>query len=128
MKQRFYLYRRGNRYYMQDSRTGKQQSLETSDRKTALRILELKRQTATDPAFNQFILKTCLSTQDPLLPKRTWQTVMDQIQTHGKESSKRRYARAMKVKAFDRLSFHQARGDEPTKPQLICFDCAVIDC
>lgn len=103
MKQRFYLYKRGDRYYMQDSRTGKQQSLETSDRQTALRLLELKRQTAADPAYNQFVLKTCLASQDPLLPKRTWQTVMDQIQTHGKESSRCRYARAMKAKAFDRL-------------------------
>ncbi len=103
MKQRFYLYKRGDRYYMQDSRTGKQQSLETSDRSTALRLLEIKRQTVADPAYNQFLLKSCLATQDPLLPKRTWQTVMDQIQTHGKESSRRRYVRAMKAKAFDRL-------------------------
>ena len=103
MKQRFYLYKRGDRYYLQDSRTGKQQSLETTDRNAALRMLELKRQTTADPAYNQFVLKTCLATQDPLLPKRTWQTVMDQIQTHGKESSRRRYVRAMKAKAFDRL-------------------------
>lgn len=27
MKQRFYLYKRGDRYYMQDARTGKQQAL-----------------------------------------------------------------------------------------------------
>jgi hypothetical protein len=56
MKQRFYLYRRGKTFYLQDSRTGKQQSLETKDRKAALRLLEIKRQTVADPAFNQFIL------------------------------------------------------------------------
>ena len=72
MKQRFYLYKRGDRYYMQESRTGKQQSLETTDRNTALRMLELKRQTAADPAYNQFVLKTCLATQDPLLRARFW--------------------------------------------------------
>lgn len=101
MRQRFYLYQRRGTYYLQDSRTGKQQSLETQDRTAAHRILELKRQTAADPAYNQFILKTCLATQDPLLAKRTWQTVMDQIQTHGKESSRTRYVRAMKSKAFN---------------------------
>lgn len=69
---------------------GKQQSLETTDRNTALLLLELKRQTTADPAYNQFVLKTCLATQDPLLPKRTRQTVMDQIQPHGEESSRRR--------------------------------------
>lgn len=103
MKQRFYLYRRGETYYLQDSRTGKQQSLETKNRHEAKRLLEIKRQTSVDQAFNQIILKTCLTTQDPLLSKRTWQAVMDQIRTHGKESSRSRYARAMKVKAFDEL-------------------------
>lgn len=66
-------------------------------------LLEIKRQVAASPAFNQVILKTCLSTQDPQLAKRTWQTVMEQIQTHGKESSRSRYVRAMKAKAFDGL-------------------------
>lgn len=63
MRQRFYLYQRRGTYYLQDSRTGKQQSLETQDRTAAHRILELKRQTAADPAYNQFILKTCLATE-----------------------------------------------------------------
>jgi hypothetical protein len=103
MKQRFYIYRRGETFYMQDSRTGKQQSLETKDRKAALRLLEIKRQTVADPGFNQFILKSCLTTQDPLLGKRTWQAVMEQMQTHGKDSTKTRCARAMKSKAFDAL-------------------------
>lgn len=103
MKQRFYLYRRGNRYYLQNARTGRQQSLETTDRKTASRLLEIKRQTAADPAYQQFVLKNCLATQDPLLSKRTWQTVMDQIQTHGKEATRLRCARAMRTAAFDRL-------------------------
>ncbi len=64
MKQRFYLYKRGDRYYMQDARTGKQQALGTTDKGTALRLLEVKRQSVADPAHNQFILKSCLTTQD----------------------------------------------------------------
>ena len=43
MEQRFYLYQRGDRYYMQDSQTDKQQALGTTDQNTALRMLELKR-------------------------------------------------------------------------------------
>jgi integrase len=103
MKERFYLYRRREMFYLQDSRTGKQQSLETKDRKAALRLLEIKRQTVADPGFNQFILKSCLTTQDPLLGKRTWAAVMEQMQTHGKDATKTRCARAMKCKAFDAL-------------------------
>ncbi len=103
MKQRFYIYRRRDVYYLQDSRTGKQQSLETKDKNEALRLLEIKRQSTADTGFNQIVLKTCLTTQDPLMARRTWQTVMDQIQTHGKESSRKRYTRALKSKAFARL-------------------------
>jgi hypothetical protein len=103
MKQQFYLYRRREVYYLQDARTGKQQSLETKDKNEALRLLEIKRQSAVDNSFNQIMLKTCLATQDPLLAKRTWQTVIEQIQTHGRDSSQRRYRRAMQSKAFDRL-------------------------
>jgi hypothetical protein len=103
MKQRFYLYRRRAVFYLQDSRTGKQQSLETKDRNTALRLLEIKRQTEADPSYNQFILKSCLATRDPLFPNRTWQTVMEQMQTHGKESLRKRCARAMKSKAYNAI-------------------------
>jgi hypothetical protein len=101
MKQRFYLYQRLEMYYLQDSRTGKQQSLATKDKKAALRLLEIKRQTVDNPGFNQFILKTCLTTQDRLLPKRTWEGVMAQMQMHGKESTQTRCSRAMKCRAFD---------------------------
>jgi hypothetical protein len=66
MKQRFYLYRRGETFYLPDSRTGKQHSLETKDRDTALRLPEIKRQTEADPGYGQFILKSCLATRDPL--------------------------------------------------------------
>jgi hypothetical protein len=67
------------------------------------RLLEIQRLTAADPGFNQFILKSCLTTPDPLFAKRTWQKVMDQMQTHGKDSTKARCARAMQSKAFDGL-------------------------
>jgi integrase len=100
MKQRFYLFRRRGTYYLQDSRCGKQQSLGTQDRHLAARLLELKRQTSDDAGFNQFILKNCLSTRDPLLSRRTWRTVMDQMQTHGRESTRTRCTRAMNCKAF----------------------------
>ena len=69
MKQRFYIYRRGETFYLQDSQTGKQQSLETKDRKAAVRLLEIKRQTAENPGFNQFILKSCIT---PRWMKRRW--------------------------------------------------------
>jgi len=40
---------------------------------------------------------------DPAFMLRTWQNVMDQIQTHGRDSTKSRYIRGMKSCAFDSL-------------------------
>ena len=100
MKQRFYLFQRRGTYYLQDCRTGKQQSLGTKDRHAAARLLEIKRQTCDDAGFNQFIIKTCLATRDPLIGRRTWGTVMDQILVNGRESTKVRYTRAINCAAF----------------------------
>src|ERR1051325_3764606 len=103
MKQRFYLFRRRGTYYLQDSRTGKQQSLETKDRAVAGRLLETKRQLDGEPGFNQFLVKTCLSHSDPMLTRRTWGTVMDEMATHGRDSTRARCSRAMKCRAFKSL-------------------------
>ena len=101
MKERFYLYRRRQTFYVQDSQTGKQQSLETKDRNVARRLLEIKRQAADSPSFNKIILKTCLSANDSLLGERTWKTVTDQMGAHGKESTKTRCACAFNSKWFN---------------------------
>ncbi len=103
MKQRFYLFRRRGTFYVQDSRTGKQQSLDTKDRPTALRLLEVKRQSVADTGFNLLLLKTCLTTQDAQLSRRTWSTVMEQMQTYGRDSTRKRCARAMRCEAFKTL-------------------------
>jgi len=103
MKQRFYLFRRRGAFYLQDSRTGKQQSLATRDRPTALRLLEIKRQTVADAGFNQLLLRTCLTAQDAQLSRRTWATVMEQMKTHGRDSARKRCARAMRCNAFKAL-------------------------
>ena len=87
MKQRFYLFRRRGTFYLQDARTHKQSSLDTKDRSTALRLLEIKRQTNTHDGFNQLILKTCLTTSDSMLTRRTWEDVMAEMKTHGRESA-----------------------------------------
>jgi integrase len=63
-------------------------------------LLEVKRQASQDTGFNQFIIKSYLSTRDPMLCRRTWGTVMDQMKTHGRESTQTRCARAMNCAAF----------------------------
>ena len=55
MKPRYRLYRRGasGRYYAQDGTTNKQESLGTSDKAEAVRLLNAKIESAYHPAFNR---------------------------------------------------------------------------
>ena len=53
MTQKFRLYQRGNgRFYIEDNATGKQESLGTSDKAGALRLLLAKNEADLQPAFN----------------------------------------------------------------------------
>ena len=93
MKQRFRLYRRncGGRFYVQDGFTGKQESLGTTDRTEALRLL------------NAQIARAYLLACDPAIRTRTWQTVITEIVKARHGSTKLRYERAIQEKAFENI-------------------------
>jgi hypothetical protein len=55
------------------------------------------------PGFRQLLLRACLAPENGMLAKRTWQAVMDQMVTHGKETTRAKCERAMKSRCFDRL-------------------------
>ena len=106
MKQKFRLYRRGSnsRYYAQDNTTGQQQSLGTSDRAEALRLLCAKNEAEFQPAFNAHLARTYLSASDPQIVRRTWKWVMDALQkskTSWSKSTQDRYLSSMSEKALD---------------------------
>ena len=42
--------------------------------------------------LNLHLARACLTASDPAFVERTWQTVMDQLQARGKDSSRERYA------------------------------------
>ena len=67
MKQRFRLYRRSStrRFYIQDSVTGKQESLGTTDRIEAVRLLHSKNEADRQPAINLQIARAYLAAGDP---------------------------------------------------------------
>jgi integrase len=103
MKSRYILFRRAGIYYSEDTVTGKQHSLRTKDEAEALTLLNAKNESFRLPVLNLQIARAYLTASDPAMAARTWQIVMDQMQTQGKDSSKTRYTRAMKSKAFDGL-------------------------
>ncbi len=103
MKTRFRLFRRGNYFWSHDGETGKQETLRTKDKATALRLLHSKNEAYQQPVLNLQIARTYLTASDPEIAKRTWQTVMNEIVLTKKYATRVRWERAIKDKAFDRL-------------------------
>ncbi|MBL9170396.1 MAG: tyrosine-type recombinase/integrase [Verrucomicrobiales bacterium] len=106
MKPRYRLYRRGasGRYYAQDRITNKQESLGTSDKAEAVRLLNAKNESAYHPAFNIHLARTYLSAADPTVATRTWKDVMDALVRSkvGKDpSTAARYERGLKQPALE---------------------------
>ncbi len=102
MKQRFRLYRRhnGGRYYLHDGLTGKQESLGTSDRTTAIRLLHSRNEAEQQPAVNLQIARAYLAATDPEISSRTWQHWMEEMAKLKKGETRHRWIRAVNDKAY----------------------------
>ena len=103
MTKRFRLYRRAKtgRYYIHDSLTGKQDSLHTSDRATATRLLHSRNEAEQQPAVNLQIARAYLAATDPQIGTRTWQYVMDEIVKLRRGETQHRWKTAIKDRALD---------------------------
>ena len=103
MRKRFRLYKRkkGGRYYIHDEVTGKQDSLHTSDRATAVRLFHSRQEAEQQPAVNLQIARAYLAASDPQIATRKWQFVMDEMVKLKKDQTQHRWQTAIKDKAFD---------------------------
>src|SRR5438270_12988138 len=86
MKQRFRIWRRNKHsrgtsgvYYIEDSETGKRTSLATTERQTAERLLNARREAEQQPQINLQIARTYLLASDPTMVTRTWNEAMNTI-------------------------------------------------
>jgi integrase len=103
MKTKYTLFRRGEVFYIQDSATGKQTSLRTKDETEARSLLNARNEATRQPILNLHLARAYLTASDPAFMERTWQTVMEQLQARGRESSRERYKTVFKSTAFDGL-------------------------
>jgi hypothetical protein len=103
MKTRFNLFRRAGVFYTEDTATGKQTSLRTKDETEAKSLLNARNEATRQPVLNLHLARAYLTASDPAFVERTWQTVMEQLQARGKDSSRERYASVFKSPSFDRL-------------------------
>ncbi len=81
MKNRYRMYVRGKHsggkvWWCQDNKTGKRESLNTTDRKEAVRFLDLKNEPHRYAGFHVQMARTHLLVSDPQGVTRTWQMVI----------------------------------------------------
>ncbi|MCP5517218.1 MAG: tyrosine-type recombinase/integrase [Verrucomicrobiales bacterium] len=101
MKQRYYLFRRGRVFYFQDGETGRQTSLRTVDRRKAERILLAKNEASEQPALNLSLARAYLTAHNAEMVNRTWEDVMQELASHGVDSTQERSRREFRSAAYD---------------------------
>jgi integrase len=104
MKRKYRLFQRSSGiFFVQDSTTGRQESLRTRDKETARRLCHARNEAHQQPAINLQIARAYLMASDPLIVKRSWQHVMEEIFKTKQGSTLDRWQRAAKDKAFDSI-------------------------
>ena len=100
---RYRLIYRGirNTYYSFDTHTDKRETLGTSHKDEAQRLIDIKNEAVRHVGMNLQIAQVYLQHSDPSLATRTWQQVMEQIVAKKLGSTQSRWQCAVKDKAFD---------------------------
>jgi integrase len=83
--------------------TGKQESLGTNDRATAVRLFHSRQEAEQQPAVNLQIARAYLAASDSQIATRDWQFVMDEMVKLKKDETQRRWQTAIKDKAFENI-------------------------
>jgi len=125
MKQQFIMFKRSGVFYSEDTVTGQQTSLRTKIKAEALVLLNAKNEAARQPNLNLQLARAYLSASDPAATQRTWQDVMEEMESHGKPSTKIRCACAMRSKAFDGIRAVALIQTKAEQLRAILEDCSV---
>jgi integrase len=103
MKSRFILYRRklSGMFYVEDTQTRKQESLGTKDRAEATALLNARNESVRQPQLNLQIAKAYLAGTNSGVSTRTWQDAFNAIIENKTGSTKDRWQRGARQKAFE---------------------------
>ena len=101
MKLTYWLFKRGKVFYIEDTRTGKQTSLRTSDKIEAERLLAAKNEAANKNTLALAVGQIYLIASDPALMTRTWADVMKIMVQRGGKSTQDRTRRALDSRPFN---------------------------
>lgn len=104
MKTRFRLFQRGTGiFYIEDTVTQRQESLRTKDPKSAQRLFQARNQAHEQPILNLQLARTYLAASDPAVAERTWRVAMEAMLEGKTGSTRERWLRAVKDRAFDSI-------------------------
>jgi len=116
MKQRYWLFTRGGVYYVQDTETGQQSSLQTRDRDEADRIRAAKNEASARPTLGLALARAYLAAYDPEMVERTWTHLMAEFSATGGPSTQAMRRKVLRRKPFDLI--RKKRITETTADQL----------
>ena len=103
MKTRYRLVCRGSRggtFYCYDTRLRQRTSLNTTDRRAAVQIVNAKNQAEQQPALNLQLAKAYLAGTDNGITKRTWADALAALTAMKLPANRARWERAAKDKAY----------------------------
>lgn len=100
MKAAYRMFKRGGVFYVQNNGTGKQESLHTTDKREAARLLNARNDAAQMPTLNRALGRVFLSAIDPASVSRAWKDVMAHFCGIGRESTRERRKREVNSPAY----------------------------
>ena len=103
MKPKFRLFRRGATYWCEDTETGRQQTLGTKHKASAIRLLHGRNEAHALPFVSLQMARAYMMAADPKAPTRTWQDVFDEIIKLKHGETERRWRIAAKDKALPEI-------------------------
>ena len=103
MKTKYTLFRRGEVIITPRHRHRQANQLAHQGRNRGRSLLNARNEAQRQPVLNLHLARAYLTASDPAFVERTWQTVMEQLQARGKDSSRERYDNVFKSPAFDGL-------------------------
>ena len=101
MNAAFRLFKHGKYFYSENRTTGKQESLRTSNRDEANRLLSAKNEAANKNVLALAVGQIYLNATDPALMTRTWADAIKIMVQRGGDSTQARTRRAFQSRPFD---------------------------
>ena len=103
MNAEYRLFKHGKYFYTENRTTRRQESLRTSDRNEADRLLAAKNEAANTNSLALAVGQVYLSAIDPALLTRTWADAIKVMVERGGPETQKRTRRALEHRAFDPL-------------------------